>query len=116
MAAVPHSFQLRHRLDSMEHPVRRTGGAAQLNFRADEPYLRGRHRLPRGTFVAVQKVVNKVDRLAAVSVVVVVPSPQTPEDDPEKRLRTQREACKYIDGRPKVQPRVIRVKGGATEP
>ncbi len=85
-------------------------GLTNLTYAADIDFL-------RGTVVAVQKAVNEVDRLDAVSVVVVVvPSPQTPEDDPEKRLRTQREACKYIDGRPKVQPRVMRVKGGATEP
>ncbi len=43
-------------------------------------------------------------------------SPQTPEDDPQKRLRTQQEACTFIDGRIKVQPLVVRVKGGTTEP
>ncbi len=34
------------------------------------------------------------------TVVVVVESPQTPEDDPEKRLRTRWEAGKFIDGLP----------------
>ncbi len=43
-------------------------------------------------------------------------SPKAPEDDPEERLRTHQEACKFIDGRPKVQPLAVRVKGGATEP
>ncbi len=49
-------------------------------------------------------------------IVVVVLSPQTREDDPEERLRTQWEACKFIDGGPKVQPLAVRVKGGTTEP
>ncbi len=48
--------------------------------------------------------------------VVVVESPQTPEDDPEKRLRTRWETGKFVDGLPKVQSLAIRVEGGATEP
>ncbi len=49
-------------------------------------------------------------------VVVVVESPQTPEDDPEKRLRTRWETGKFVDGLPKVQSLAVRVEGGATEP
>ncbi len=37
-------------------------------------------------------------------------------DDPEKRLRTRWEACKFIDGHTKAQPHAIRVKGGETVP
>ncbi len=48
--------------------------------------------------------------------VVVVESPQTPEDDPEKRLRTRWETGKFINGLPKVQSLAVRVEGGATEP
>ncbi len=48
--------------------------------------------------------------------VVVVESPQTPEDDPEKRLRMRWETGKFIDGLPKVQSPAVRVEGGATEP
>ncbi len=51
-----------------------------------------------------------------VVVVVVVKSPQTPEDDPEKHLRTRWETGKFVDGLPKVQSLAIRVEGGATEP
>ncbi len=47
---------------------------------------------------------------------VVVESPQTPEDDPEKRLRTRWETGKSIDGLPKVQSLGVRVEGGAAEP
>ncbi len=53
---------------------------------------------------------------AGVSVFVVVESPQTPEDDPEERLRTRWEMCKFVDGLPKVQPLAVRVKGGTTGP
>ncbi len=49
-------------------------------------------------------------------VVVVVEKPQTPEDGREKRLRTRWEACKFVDGLPKVQSLAVRVKGGTTEP
>ncbi len=52
----------------------------------------------------------------AVAVVVVVESPQTPENDPEKRLRTHWETGKFVDGLPKVQSLAVRVEGGATEP
>ncbi len=41
---------------------------------------------------------------------------KTPDDEPEKRLRTQWEACKFIDGHLKVQPPAVRVKGRKTEP
>ncbi len=51
-----------------------------------------------------------------VAVVVVVESPQTPEDDPEKRLRTRWETNKLIDGLPKVQSLAVRVEGGTAEP
>ncbi len=54
--------------------------------------------------------------LINVAVVVVVLSPRTPEDDPEKRLRTYWETCKFIDGLPKAQSLTVRVKGGTTEP
>ncbi len=37
-------------------------------------------------------------------------------DDPEKRLRTHWETCKFIDGLPKVQSLAVRVEGGATKP
>ncbi len=47
---------------------------------------------------------------------VVVESPQTPEDDPGKRLRTRWETSKFIDGLPKVQSLAVRVEGVATEP
>ncbi len=50
-----------------------------------------------------------------VVVVVVVESPQTPEDDPEERLRTRWETGTFIDGLPKVQSLAVRVEGGATE-
>ncbi len=50
------------------------------------------------SFVAVQVAVNQDHRFAAV--IIVVESPQTPEDDPEKRLRTRRETCKFVDGPP----------------
>ncbi len=49
-------------------------------------------------------------------VVVVLYSPQAPEDDPEKRLRTRWEACEFIDGHSKVQSLVVRVKDKTTEP
>ncbi len=52
----------------------------------------------------------------ATDVVVVVESPQTPEDDPEERLRTRRETGKFVDGLPKVQSPAVRVEGGVTEP
>ncbi len=48
-------------------------------------------------------------------VVAVVKSPQTPEADPEKRLRTRWETVKFADGLPKVQSLAVRVEGGATE-
>ncbi len=48
--------------------------------------------------------------------IVVVESPQTPEDDPEKRLRSRWKTGKFIDGLPKVQSLAVRVEGGATEP
>ncbi len=59
---------------------------------------------------------SQAKAVAIRAVVVVVQSPQTAEDDPEKRLRTRWETCKFIDGLHKVQSRVVRVKGGATEP
>ncbi len=45
----------------------------------------------------------------------VVESPQTPEDDPEKRLRTRWKTVKFIDGLPKFQSLVVHVEDGATE-
>ncbi len=48
--------------------------------------------------------------------VVVVESPQTPENDPEKRLRTRWETGKFIDGLPEIQSLAVRVEGGAMEP
>ncbi len=48
--------------------------------------------------------------------VVVAKSSQASEDNPEKRLRTHREACKFVDGLPKVKSLVVRVEGGTTEP
>ncbi len=54
--------------------------------------------------------------VVVVVVVIVVESPQTPEDDPEKRLRTRWETGKFIDELPKVESLAIRVEGGATEP
>ncbi len=51
-----------------------------------------------------------------VVVVLVGLSPQTPEVDPEKRLRTLWETCKFGDGLPKVQSFAVRVEAGATEP
>ncbi len=54
--------------------------------------------------------------MVAVDVVVVVLSPQAPGVDPEKRLRTRWEACRFIDRQPNVQPLAVRVKGGTTEP
>ncbi len=47
--------------------------------------------------------------------VVVVESPQTPEDNPQKRLHTRWETDKFMDGLPKVQSLAVRVEGGATE-
>ncbi len=49
-------------------------------------------------------------------VVVVAESPQTPENDPEKRLRPRWETGKFVDGLCKVQSLAVRVEGGATEP
>ncbi len=54
--------------------------------------------------------------MVVAAVVVVVKSPQTPEDDPEKRLRTRWATGKFVDGLPKVQSLAVRVEGGATEP
>ncbi len=51
-----------------------------------------------------------------VAVVVVVKSPQPPEDDPDKRLHTRWETCKFVDGLSKVMSFAVRVKGGTTEP
>ncbi len=47
--------------------------------------------------------------------VVVVKSPQTPEDDPEKRLRRRWETGKCINGNAKAQPLAVRGKGGVVE-
>ncbi len=52
---------------------------------------------------------------ARLPVCVVVQSPQTPEDDPEKRLRTRSETCKFVDGLPKTQSLAVHVKGGTME-
>ncbi len=52
----------------------------------------------------------------SIGVVVVVPLPETPEDDPEERLCTRWETGKFVDGPPKVQSLAVRVEGGATEP
>ncbi len=69
-------------------------------------------------FSAVWWPVRKIGYVGRVdaAVVVVVNSPQTPEDDTVKRLRTQWETCRFIDGHPKVQLFAVRVKGGSTEP
>ncbi len=50
------------------------------------------------------------------AIVVVVESSQTPEDDPEKRLRTHWESYKFVNGLPKAQFLAARVEGGTTEP
>ncbi len=47
---------------------------------------------------------------------VVVESPQTPEDDPEKRLRTLWEPDEFIKGCPEVQALAVRVEGRTVEP
>ncbi len=54
-----------------------------------------------------------LERYRSRAEVVVVLSPQTPDDDPEKRLHTHWETCKFVDGLPKVQSLAVRVKGGA---
>ncbi len=66
------------------------------------------------TVLLAQEAVNKVHRFTAA--VVVVESPQTPEDDPEERLRTRWETGNFVDGLPKAQSLAVRVEGGATEP
>ncbi len=53
--------------------------------------------------------------MVRVVVVVVVESPETPEEDPGKHLRPRWETCNFFDGRTKVQPLAILVKGGTTE-
>ncbi len=99
MPAIPTLFNfvvdliLRNALTGVPEGVQlsATFALTKLNY-ADDIALLG------DSFVAVQEAVNPLHRFAAV--VVVVESPQTPEDDSEKRRRTRWETGKFIDGLP----------------